>query len=719
MRIIKRRRINLIRRITTLCFMALGLSFLSVACSFAGGGLVDNSGASFESTAFLSSVEISSNEESSTEISSDEESSAETSESIEQGEDSSDIIKNVKAAYRVEYYLQNLDGDGYALQSEYTQELMGTVDEMVSAEIVQIPHFTPTSPSVSGRVNENGTTVLKVYYNRNYYQVNLTGKNNNVALVGEGAYANAEMVTISAIASSGYSFEGWYQDETLVSDSLVYSFYPTNDITLSAEIQAVEPYNGFTLSTMSYNMKFEDVTGGGDPVHTWANRKYGIAESLVRYKADIVGTQELQCWQYEELMGLLGDSWDGVGLPRKNTNSERCSIIYNKKTIEYINGETIWLSETPSVVGSKSWNSAQPRILTYGKFLHKPSQTEFYFFNTHLDHKSEDARLNQLKLIVSYMDMYSKDYPVILTGDFNMYITDDCFTPLTEKAEVYDNSFTPFLQELGEDMKTTHGFKGGTAGEPIDFIFHTANVLEVQSTQIIRDMYQGTYYLSDHYPVHSVISISGKPNVLSVKDVLDVPLSTRVLFEGIVTGYDLGKKHIIVEDLDGTCAIQLYKNPGYALVEVGDLVKIDGYRTLDRGLDRIMPNSLEIIASGYFSTADAPIVIDGSQLKAWTEQNRTNAEIMFKTYTFTNVEIVGVSSSYTYIDAEYDESGGRGLKIGIKNDSSYIIADELGLVKGQSYTITAIIYGVSEDFYDENSEGIVLRLSVLSLEDVV
>ena len=263
----------------------------------------------------------------------------------------------------------------------------------------------------------------------------------------------------------------------------------------------------FRLSTMSFNMKFENLTGGGDPIHTWARRKNGIAECLETYDADIVGTQELQCWQYDELMELLGDSWEGVGLPRYETNSERCSIIYNTETIDYISGETIWLSETPEVVGSKSWGSAQPRILTYGKFLHKPSQTEFYFFNTHLDHQSEEARLNQLDMVVSYMDKYVADYPVILTGDFNIYITNEGFEPLTSKSDVYDNSFTPFLEQLGSEMKTTHGFNGGTSGSPIDFIFYSTATLNIESTQIIHDVYDGRYYLSDHYPVHSIITL--------------------------------------------------------------------------------------------------------------------------------------------------------------------------------------------------------------------
>ncbi len=271
--------------------------------------------------------------------------------------------------------------------------------------------------------------------------------------------------------------------------------------------QNKQPKSEFVLNAMSFNMKFENQTGGGDPIHTWANRKGGIAECLNNYNVSIVGTQELEGWQYDELMSLLGENWSGVGLPRFTIDSERSSILYRNDVLEYLEGETIWLSETPSVVGSKSWDSSLPRILTYGKFLHKASNQEFYYFNTHLDHKSTLAREKQLEVILSYMEKYS-DYPELLTGDFNMNIDAEQFKPMTDKSDIYGNTFEPFLDEFGENMKTTHGFNGGIKGKPIDFIFYTKANLTVESTQIIHDLYEDRFYLSDHYPVFSVLKLN-------------------------------------------------------------------------------------------------------------------------------------------------------------------------------------------------------------------
>ena len=117
---------------------------------------------------------------------------------------------------------------------------------------------------------------------------------------------------------------------------------------------------------------------------------------------------------------------------------------------------------------------------------------------------------------------------------------------------------------------------------------------------------------------------------LSVKEVLEQPDLTKVTFEGIVIGYDFGKRHIIIEDIDQSCSIQLYKNPGYAKVKTGDKVKVVGYRTFDRSVDRISPDSLEIISSNNPCSLDHPTVIEAEDLMKWTSENRTNKDILLR-----------------------------------------------------------------------------------------
>ena len=256
------------------------------------------------------------------------------------------------------------------------------------------------------------------------------------------------------------------------------------------------------IHVLTYNMKFESEAGGGDPVYTWERRLPGIVKSFEDYNADIVGSQELRKWQLDELMSDLSDKYAYVGEPRYLEDDEHSVIIYNQERFEYLEGDTIWLSETPEIVGSKSWDTSLPRIVTYGKFIDTLTDIELYVFNTHLDHRSELARKNGLALIVDLM-LEFEDYPIILTGDFNMNLDSENFVALTERSDLYNDTFSPFEDQFDPNGLTSHGFMGGIEGKAIDFIFYTTSSFTLEKTIIVRDKWEDRFFLSDHYPVYS------------------------------------------------------------------------------------------------------------------------------------------------------------------------------------------------------------------------
>ncbi len=81
--------------------------------------------------------------------------------------------------------------------------------------------------------------------------------------------------------------------------------------------------------------------------------------------------------------------------------------------------DTFWLSETPDVVGSKSWDTACTRICTWARLTDRVTGRQFVIFNAHLDHKSAAARENRMKLILRRIPDLARGLPVILTGDLN------------------------------------------------------------------------------------------------------------------------------------------------------------------------------------------------------------------------------------------------------------------------------------------------------------
>ena len=78
---------------------------------------------------------------------------------------------NGETSYRVEYYQQNTEGDGYTLAE--TVELTAKAGATVEAEDKDYPGFTMNTEKseLSGTVAANGSTVLKLYYDRMLFTV--------------------------------------------------------------------------------------------------------------------------------------------------------------------------------------------------------------------------------------------------------------------------------------------------------------------------------------------------------------------------------------------------------------------------------------------------------------------------------------------------------------------------------------------------------------------
>lgn len=81
--------------------------------------------------------------------------------------------KSSTASYRVEYYQQNLKDDNYSIVAADTLTPSGTVGDTATAEIKEYEGFTynESRSNSSGIIAEDGTLVLKLYYDRNEYTV--------------------------------------------------------------------------------------------------------------------------------------------------------------------------------------------------------------------------------------------------------------------------------------------------------------------------------------------------------------------------------------------------------------------------------------------------------------------------------------------------------------------------------------------------------------------
>ena len=117
-------------------------------------------------------------------------------------------------SYQVEHYKQDLEGDGYTKEGSDTEGLTGIKGKEVEASPKEYAgfHFNNAHPSnaLSGKLEEDGKLVLKLYYDRDVYTVDfdLNG--------GYGTKPDTQKVRYGGLVKSveepkkaGYNFKGW------------------------------------------------------------------------------------------------------------------------------------------------------------------------------------------------------------------------------------------------------------------------------------------------------------------------------------------------------------------------------------------------------------------------------------------------------------------------------------------------------------------------------
>ncbi|WP_291910941.1 endonuclease/exonuclease/phosphatase family protein [Chitinophaga sp. CB10] len=258
------------------------------------------------------------------------------------------------------------------------------------------------------------------------------------------------------------------------------------------------------LHVMSFNIRMNTPH---DSLNAWPYRKDKVAATVQFFEVNTLGVQEALYDQMLDLQQLLpGYKYIGVGRDDGKTKGEFSAIFYDTARLQVLDQQTFWLSETPAVPGSKGWDAAITRIVTYGKFKDRKSGKIFYHFNTHFDHMGKVARRESAKLLLQKVHDIAGKTAAIITGDFNA-------TPDDEPIRVITNVSDPLsLTDSKSKSKTPHfgpvgTFNGWKQGEaepaPIDYIFLKGNV-EVLKHATISESWGGRY-ASDHFSVFSVL----------------------------------------------------------------------------------------------------------------------------------------------------------------------------------------------------------------------
>ena len=148
---------------------------------------------------------------------------------------------------------------------------------------------------------------------------------------------------------------------------------------------------------ISYNIRLGVADDGAN---SWEHRREATLRMLEREVPTVFGIQEGYLFQVNYIeQNLPQYARVGVGRDDGKEGGEIMAVFYLRDRYDLLDHGDLWLSETPDRV-SRGWDGACNRTMTWVHLREKATGKEFYYFNTHLDHKGEAARREGVKLVV-------------------------------------------------------------------------------------------------------------------------------------------------------------------------------------------------------------------------------------------------------------------------------------------------------------------------------
>lgn len=270
---------------------------------------------------------------------------------------------------------------------------------------------------------------------------------------------------------------------------------------LDAPIHAAD--GATELKVMSMNVRYDNPYD--TPENSWQSRRSRVADAILFYAPDILGTQEVLHNQLEDMKGRLAQSYDMTGVGREDgkEQGEYAALWWRKDRFRLLDSGNFWLSQTPDVDGSLGWDAACVRIASWTILADLRTNREIFALNTHLDHVGAEARANSVDLLLQRIDSLSQGRPVVATGDFNSTPQSEVVKGLTDTHRSY------YLRNAREEaavvygpMWSYHDFgKLKTADRVlIDYVF-LHGPLTATAYGVMTENDLGDAYLSDHCPV--------------------------------------------------------------------------------------------------------------------------------------------------------------------------------------------------------------------------
>lgn len=298
------------------------------------------------------------------------------------------------------------------------------------------------------------------------------------------------------------------------------------------------------LELWCFNLRTEFKEADDGP-NGWSHRREAAAELIRARQPVLVCVQEATPAMLDFLVSHVGETnygWVGTSRSLK-TGDEMAGFLYNKRCMDVVVHQTLWLAADGTPRGTPGWDAMYPRTLETAVFrvsTDGPSgvakQQELGMvrvLNTHFDHVGVEARKRSAELIAKTIAIGASEWPQcvqIVTGDFNnIKANNEVYGILTREEtglrdaarQVQLSDVVPFTLHKFQGLEFAGSHGDGTVdlsaaptdvldAQHIDWVlFRNGSDMQVEAThyQVITDRIPDGPYLSDHFPVSVTFSI--------------------------------------------------------------------------------------------------------------------------------------------------------------------------------------------------------------------
>ncbi len=202
------------------------------------------------------------------------------------------------------------------------------------------------------------------------------------------------------------------------------------------------------MKILTCNLRFSSMPDHGK--RSWSRRKDLCIETLRSESPDVICVQECHNDQLYSLDSAFRTGYDSFWMNSFPGNYYPENVIFFRRGFRLAGRGGFFLSETPHVPGSKSWESECVRFLNF--VLLGAEGRLVRIANTHIDHHSGKARKEQTRMILEDSAAWPETIPQILTGDLNSDPSGEALHMLKDAG---------WRDSLNWSMETTfHGFVG-------------------------------------------------------------------------------------------------------------------------------------------------------------------------------------------------------------------------------------------------------------------